>query len=293
MRYRDLLFLLLPLTVSHAAAAQEGVLSPQGPIASAERTILVDSVGIMLAIIVPVIIATLAFAWWFRASNKRAVHLPDWEYSGRIELVVWSIPAMTILLLGGLGWVGAHDLDPPRPIGSGKPLVVQVVALDWKWLFIYPDQGVASAGHLVLPVGRPVEFDITSAGVMNSFFVPQLGSQIYAMAGMVTRVNMQADHAGSFAGLSAQFSGDGFADMRFLTDAMPAQQFDQWVEETQHDASARLDMAAYTKLAQPSVLPQPITYGAIDPDLFGQAVQAAVRGEMKHPSHPPLNKESQ
>src|SRR4051794_9285033 len=125
-----LLFLAIPVW-----AKDEGVLAPAGPITAAERAILFDSMGIMLAIIVPVIIATLAFAWWFRASNKRAVHLPDWEYSGRIELVVWSIPAMTILLLGGLGWVSSHELDPPRPLPGGKPLVVQVVSLDWKWLF--------------------------------------------------------------------------------------------------------------------------------------------------------------
>ena len=264
-------------------AADEGVVDPQGPVASAERTILIDSLGIMLAIVIPVIIATLAVAWWFRASNHRAVHLPDWEYSGRIELVVWSIPAMTILLLGGLGWVGAHDLDPPRPIGPGKPLVVDVVSLDWKWLFIYPEQGVASAGRLVIPAGRPVEFRITSSGVMNSFFVPQLGSQIYAMAGMVTRVNLQADHAGSFAGLSAQFSGDHFSDMRFAADAMQAAQFDEWVDRVKRGSPTRLDAAAYDDLAKPDVLARPVTYGMVAPDLFQHVLSTAVRGEMSHP----------
>ena len=285
--------LLLLLLSAPAWAKDEGVLDPQGPIAAAERTILFDSVGIMLAIVVPVIIATLAAAWWFRASNHRAVHLPDWEYSGRIELVVWSIPAMTILLLGGLGWVSAHDLDPPKPLGRQKPLEIDVVSLDWKWLFIYPEQGIASAGRLVLPAGQPVDFRITSSGVMNSFFIPQIGSQIYAMAGMVTRLNLQADAPGSYAGLSAQFSGNGFSDMRFAADVMPADRFGQWVDQTRQESPARLDQAAYADLAKPGVLARPVLFGGVEPDLFDHALHAAIRGDMAHPSHPPLNKESE
>jgi len=291
MHRRTLVPALLLFWSTACRPADEGVLDPQGPIAAAERTILIDSVGIMLAIILPVIIATLAVACWFRASNKHATHLPDWEYSGRVELVVWSIPAMTVLLLGGLGWVASHDLDPPRPLTPEKPLVVQVVALDWKWLFIYPEQGVASAGRLVIPAGRPVEFDITSSGVMNSFFVPQLGSQIYAMAGMVTKVNMQSDNPGSYAGLSAQFSGSGFADMRFAADAMPADQFDRWLDQTRQGQPARLDFASYAELAKPGALPRPVAFGDVEPGLFAHAVQAAVKSDdMTHPSHP---KESQ
>ena len=292
MSLRNPLTALLLVFSAPAWAGGEGVLDPQGPVAAAERTILVDSLGIMLAIVLPVIVAILGFAWWFRASNKRAVHLPDWEYSGRIEMVVWSIPAMTIFLLGGLGWVGAHDLDPPKPLNQDKPLVIEVVSLDWKWLFIYPDQGVASAGRLVIPAGKPIEFHVTSSGVMNSFFIPQLGSQIYAMAGMMTRVNLQADTPGSYAGLSAQFSGDGFSDMRFAADTMPPDQFDQWVDELHRGAPARLDKAAYADLAKPGVLIQPVSFGAVDPGLFEHVLSAAMQGQMTHPSHPPLNKES-
>ena len=281
---------LLLLSAPALAEEGEGLLNPQGPVAAAERTILIDSVGIMLAIIGPVIIAVLAFAWWFRHSNSRAIHLPDWEYSGRIELVVWSIPAMTVLLLGGLGWVGSHDLDPPRHLTGDKPLVVQVVSLDWKWLFIYPEQGVASAGHLVVPAGRPVEFQVTSSGVMNSFFIPQLGSQIYAMAGMVTKVNLEADKPGNYPGLSAQFSGAGFPDMRFIAEAVPQGSFDGWVERTRQMPD-HLDTNSYSDLAQPNVLPRPRLFGAVEPELFQHAVHMAMEGELAHAAHPPLEKD--
>ena len=183
----------------------EGVLDPKGPIAAAERQILFNSLGIMLAIVIPTILATLGVAWWFRSSNKRARYLPDFDYSGRLEMLVWSIPAMTVLLVGGVAWVGSHDLDPRKPIASTvKPVRVQVVSLDWKWLFIYPDQGIATVNQLTIPVGTPVSFELTSSGVMNSFFVPQLGSQIYTMAGMVTRLHLQADHPGTYRGTVGQ-----------------------------------------------------------------------------------------
>src|ERR1700758_5604739 len=208
----------------------EGVLDPKGPIALAERQILFNALGIMLAIVIPVILAILGFAFWFRASNERAQYRPDFTYSGRLELLVWSIPAMTVLLVGGVAWIGAHDLDPGKPISSTvTPVNVQVVSLDWKWLFIYPEQGIASVNKLVVPVGTPISFELTSATVMNSFFVPQLAGQIYTMSGMVTRLHLQADHAGSYPGFSAMFSGDGFADMRFMVEAVPNERFAQWV----------------------------------------------------------------
>src|SRR5712672_4150002 len=217
----------------------EGVLDPKGPIALAERQILLNALGIMLAIVIPVILATIGVAFWFRASNRHASYLPDFEYSGRLELLVWSIPAMTVLLVGGVAWVGAHDLDPRKPISSSvKPVTVQVVSLDWKWLFIYPEQGIASVNHLTVPVGTPISFELTSSGVMNSFFVPQLGSQIYTMSGMVTRLHLQADHPGTYPGLSAMYSGEGFADMRFNVDAVPDETFAQWVIATRSAGSA-------------------------------------------------------
>jgi cytochrome o ubiquinol oxidase subunit 2 len=259
------------------AGCSEGVLSPQGPIASAERQVLFNSLGIMLAIVIPTILATLGVAFWFRSSNWRARYLPDFEYSGRLELLVWSIPAMTVLLVGGVAWVGAHDLDPRKPIASAvNPIRVQVVSLDWKWLFIYPDQGIASVNRLTIPVGTPVSFELTSSGVMNSFFVPQLGSQIYTMAGMVTRLHLQADHPGTYRGLSAQYSGEGFADMRFAVDAVPAAAFSQWVNTT-HDAGPMLDAQAYADLAKPSKAVAPFTYRDVARDLFNHVQSSAVQ----------------
>jgi cytochrome o ubiquinol oxidase subunit 2 len=266
MRYRLLAVALIGAAM--LGGCSEGVLDPKGPIASAERQILFNSLGIMLAIVIPTILATLGVAYWFRASNPRARYLPDFNYSGRLEVLVWSIPIMTVLLVGGVAWVGSHDLDPRKPIGStAKAITVQVVSLDWKWLFIYPEQGIASVNQLTIPVGTPVSFELTSSGVMNSFFVPQLGSQIYTMAGMATRVQLQADHPGRYRGLSAQFSGDGFADMRFAVDAVPAENFAQWVDAAR-GAGPVLDAQAYEELVKPSQAVAPFTYKAVAPRLF-------------------------
>jgi cytochrome o ubiquinol oxidase subunit 2 len=209
------------------------ILDPQGPIAAANVTILIDSIAIMLAIVVPTIIAIFAFAWYFRQSNTRAFYWPDWEYSGRLEAVVWSIPTLTIILLGGVAWIGSHQLDPARPVeGTGSGITVQAVSLDWKWLFIYPDQRIASLNSLTVPVGSPLHFQLTSASVMNVFFVPQLGSMIYTMNGMVTRLELRADGVGDFQGLSAHFSGDGFPSMLFDVHVVSQTDFAAWASNT-------------------------------------------------------------
>jgi cytochrome o ubiquinol oxidase subunit 2 len=256
---------------------QSGVLDPQGPIGAAQRLILLDATAIMLAIIIPVIVLVLGCAWWFRASNSRAQYLPTFEYSGPIELVVWSIPALVVMFLGGMAWISSHNLDPPRPIPSKVPaLEIQVVALDWKWLFIYPNEGVATVNQLVVPTGTPLSFRITSATVMNSFFVPQLGSQLYAMAGMVNRLELMADNSGTFQGLSANYSGAGFSDMRFLVKAVPAAEFQSWVAATK-TAGGQLDPIAYGRLARPSKADKPQAFGNVTPKLFEMAIQQAVK----------------
>jgi cytochrome o ubiquinol oxidase subunit 2 len=266
----------------------EGVLDPKGPIAAAERQILFNSLGIMLAIVIPTILGILGVAYWFRSSNWRARYMPDFIYSGRLEVLVWSIPVMTVLLVGGIAWVGSHDLDPRKPIASTvKPVTVQVVSLDWKWLFIYPDQGIATVNRLTVPVETPVRFELTSSSVMNSFFVPQLGSQIYTMAGMVTRVQLQADHPGTYRGLSVQFSGDGFADMRFNVEAVPPESFAQWVDGTR-SAGPLLDAQAYADLAKPSKAIVPFTYRAVAPNLFNYILSAGMR--TADTSQPPVTR---
>ena len=270
------------LVTSSLGVCSDGVLDPKGPIAAAERLLMLNSTAIKLAIVIPTIIATLGIAFWFRASNSRAQYLPEFKYSGRLELVVWSIPIMTVLLTGGVAWVSSYDLDPPKALPSSvKPVRVQVVSLDWKWLFIYPDQGIATVNQLTVPAGTPISFELTSAGVMNSFFVPQLGGQIYTMAGMVSRLNLQADDAGTFRGMSANFSGAGFSDMYFKVDALPRDGFAQWLAAARK-ADAALDMQTYAALAKPSQAVAPITYHAVAPDLFNDIVR--VTGTSHQPS---------
>lgn len=253
-----------------------GVLNPAGPVGAAERIILYDSIAIMLAIVIPTMACTLFFAWRYRASNTSAEYLPEWSYSGRLEMLVWSIPALVVLFLGGIAWEGSHDLDPAAHVpgeGSprrGEPLQVQVVSLDWKWLFIYPQLHIASVNRLIIPAGVPIHFQLTSATVMNSFFVPQLGSQIYTMAGMMSELNLLADHPGEFSGMSAQFSGDGFSDMRFVVTAMPQQQFDAW-SAAAHE-SPTLDAGAYAALAADHTATKAVTYGSVAPRLFDEIV---------------------
>jgi cytochrome o ubiquinol oxidase subunit 2 len=250
------------------ASCKEGVLDPRGPIGHAERLLLADATTIMLAVVVPVIVLTLAFAWWFRAGNHRARYRPDWEYSGRIELIIWAIPALLILFLGGMTWISAHDLDPPKPLASREaPVEVEVIALDWRWLFIYPEYGIASLNQLTVPSGRPIHFKLTATSVMNSFFIPQLGSQIYTMPGMTTQLNLQADEVGTYQGLSAQFSGDGFADMRFEVAAKAPQEFQQWIAQARARGGA-LDRATFAGLLKPARAGEPLTFAQADPELF-------------------------
>ena len=258
------------------AACQPAVLDPVGPVGAAQRIILIDSLIIMLAIVGPTIAATLGFAWWFRASNPRAQRLPDWAYSGRIEMVTWGIPLLTIMLLGGVAWVGSHQLDPAKPLESTKPaLNVQVVSLDWKWLFIYPDQRVAAVNQLVIPVGQPVHFQLTSASVMNAFFVPQLGTMLYTMNGMISDLNLQADQPGSYRGISSHYSGDGFSDMHFEVRALDDAGFADWVETTRKDGPV-LDAASYAVLVKQSIKDPPSTFREADSGLFGRIVSQEV-----------------
>ena len=274
--------LLRPLIVcpglAVASCQPAGIMDPQGPVASAQLLLLINSTAIMLVVVVPVILASLGFAWWFRASNPHASRATDEGYEGRVEFVVWSIPVLIVILLGGVIWISSHQLDPRAPIpGKADPLRVEVVALDWKWLFIYPDQGVAAVNQLVIPVGTTVNFRLTPATVMNSFFVPQLGSQIYTMGGMTTHLNLLAEHPGENPGFSAMFSGDGFSDMRFVAKAVPADDFDAWIKEVRGKGPA-LDNNRYAALAKPSIAVPPTTYRSVEPKLFDRIIEQTLSG---------------
>ncbi len=253
-----------------------GVLDPQGPIGKADRQIMLNALAIMLVIVLPTIAAAVAFAWWFRASNVHARRQPHWVYSGRLELLVWSIPLLTILFLSGVIWVGSHRLDPYRPIASAAhPVEVQVVSLDWKWLFIYPEKGIATVNELVVPVGAPIHFSLTSASVMNAFFIPQLGSMVAAMNGMVTQLHLQADRPGDYYGESTQFSGDGFSDMHFVVHALPSDSFQSWTDTVRRSGSV-LDRTSYDALARERIDVRPQAYRAVERGLFN----AIVTGEI-------------
>ena len=278
---RRIAFPIVLLSTATLGGCGGGILDPKGPIASAERLLLINSTAIMLVVVIPVIVATLAFAWWYRASNARAKRSPAEDYEGRIEFVVWSIPALIVILLSGVIWIGSHELDPRTAIrASADPLHVDVVALDWKWLFIYPDQRIAAVNQLVIPVATPVAFRLTSATVMNSFFIPQLGSQIYTMGGMATHLNLLADAPGEYPGFSAMFSGDGFSDMRFIARAVPSGDFDVWVKQARATGSA-LDEHSYAELAKPSKAVPPTPYRSVDPQLFERIIDRTVAGPEK------------
>jgi len=273
--------LLAPVVVT-LTSCKQGVLDPQGPIGAAERLILLDATAIMLAVVIPVIVSTLVIAWWFRAGNRHARYRPDWEYSGRIEMIVWSIPMLVILFLGGIAWESSHTLDPPKPLASSvAPLEIQVVSLDWQWLFIYPAQGLASVNRIVAPVGTPIHFRLTSATVMNSFFVPQLGSQIYTMPGMTTQLHLQADRQGTYQGISAQFSGEGFSDMNFEFIAVTEDKFDRWVAEAKGQGG-ELDEAAFVELARPAQATGPSTFAEVSHGLFEHVASGHISAD-RHP----------
>jgi cytochrome o ubiquinol oxidase subunit 2 len=254
------------LALSGCAA---GILQPAGPVGDAERTILFDALAIMLAIVIPTIVATLTFAWWYRASNHRARYSPNWAYSGRLELIVWSIPALVVFFLGGIAWIGSHRLDPalPLPAHQQQPVEVDIVSLDWKWLFIYPQQGVASINRLVVPAGVPLKLKLTSATVLNVFFTPQLGSMIYTMYGMLSQLNLQADKPGAYHGLAAHFNGDGFSDMRFDVQALTPAAFAAWAHST-HANGPPLDDSSYRQLLVQTQNVRPYTYASVQPGLF-------------------------
>lgn len=258
------------------------VLSPAGPVAAGDRMIMLDSLAIMLVIVVPTILATLAVAWWFRARNRKARFRPQFVYSGRLELIVWSIPALVVFFLGGVAWISAHRLDPAKPLPSRvPPLEVQVVSLDWKWLFIYPNQSVASVNRLVVPAGVPFHLRLTSASVFNVFFVPRLGSEIYTMYGMTTQLNLEADEPGVYFGLSAHFSGNGFPGMAFDIHAVPPGKFASWVAKAR-SAGPVLDETSYGSLLRQSEDVKPYTYRAVETGLF----DAIERGELPPGSGP-------
>ncbi|WPP00795.1 ubiquinol oxidase subunit II [Pseudomonas sp. HR96] len=244
------------------------LLDPKGQVGIDERNLIYISFALMLLVVIPVIVMAFVFAWKYRASNKDATYTPEWAHSTKIEMVVWGVPLLIIIALGYVTYVSTHHLDPYRPLDSDvKPVTIQVVALDWKWLFIYPEQGIATVNKIVFPANTPVNFQITSDSVMNSFFIPALGGQIYAMAGMQTKLHLIANENGEFDGISANYSGAGFTGMKFKAVATSQADFDAWVSEVK-GAPKQLDSAEYAALAKPSEKNPVELYSSYQPNLF-------------------------
>lgn len=257
--------------------------NPQGDIGVQEKNLILLALGLMLLVVVPVIILTLYFAWRYRASNTRATYAPRWAHSTAIEVVVWLIPCLIVATLAVVIWRTTHSLDPSQPIESKtRPVHVEVVALNWKWLFIYPEYGVASVNQLALPVDTPIEFDLTAESLMNSFFIPQLGGQIYAMSGMRTQLNLIANATGNYEGRSAAFSGPGFSDMHFDTTVTNRPDFEAWIARAKQ-SSLSLDKSAYEALAKPSQKNPVAVYSNVSPRLFNEIVGQYMHGAADAP----------
>jgi cytochrome o ubiquinol oxidase subunit 2 len=255
-----------------------------GPVSGTIRELLITAAGVMLIVVIPVYLLTIGFAWRYRASNRSARYAPDWAYSPRIDFVIWAVPALVIAVLGTLVWVYTHRLDPYRPLhGDGPPLLIQAVAMDWKWLFIYPEHKVAAVNELVIPRGRPVTIALTSDTVMNAFFVPDLAGQIYAMAGMETRLNFRADRDGAYVGRNTQYSGSGFADQSFTLRAVAVQDYDDWIDLLRQSPRA-LDAEAFAALAAPSSKVPVAYYADVPEDLFASVI-ARYRLPAAHAGH--------
>ncbi|MFC5372566.1 ubiquinol oxidase subunit II [Brevundimonas faecalis] len=276
--------LLLPL-LALLPGCEAVVLSPAGDIAAQQRDLLVMSVVLMLIIVVPVMAMIVFFAWKYRESNKEARYEPDWDHSTHLELVIWAAPLLIIICLGAITWSGTHLLDPYRPLdrihadkglaAEVQPLQVNVVAMDWKWLFIYPEYGVATVNELAAPVDRPIRFHITSTGVMNSFYIPALAGQIYAMPGMETKLHAVINRPGEYVGFSANYSGDGFSNMRFAFHGLDQAGFDQWVAGVRA-AGQGLDRETYLELEKPSEKVPVIHYASVDEGLFDAVLNMCV-----------------
>jgi len=263
------------------------VMNPAGDIARQQADLVVTSTLLMLLIIVPVIVLTLLFAWRYRQSNQAATYSPDWDHSTRLELLIWGAPLLIIIALGAITWISTHKLDPYRPLdridenrplaADVQPLVVEVVALDWKWLFLYPEQGIATVNELAAPVDRPIRFKITASTVMNSFYIPALAGQVYAMPGMQTQLHAVINQAGVFDGFSANFSGDGFSHMRFKFHGLSNADFDQWVAQ-QRASGQVLTRSVYQQLEQPSQREPVRRYAGIEKGLYDAILNRCVDG---------------
>jgi cytochrome o ubiquinol oxidase subunit 2 len=271
-------YVLWPLVLL-LAGCNSVVLNPSGAVALAQRDLLVRSTVLMLLIIVPVMALTVWFAWRYRHSNQKARYEPDWHHSTRLELLIWAAPLLIIICLGALTWLGTHLLDPYRKLAHPKPpLEVQVVALDWKWLFIYPQYGIATVNELAVPVNRPIALRITASSVMNSLYIPELAGQVYAMPGMETKLHGVLNAPVVSQGFSANYSGAGFSGMRFAFRGLGDRDFEQWVQTTR-STGGELTRTVYLQLERPSENEPVRRYALVDDELYHAILNRCVPAE--------------
>ncbi len=249
------------------------VLHPNGAIAIQERNLFVFAIVLALSIILPVFIMTAIIVMRYRKGNTKASYTPNWNRNRKLEVLWWIIPSTIIFILAVVTWYTTHALDPYKPLASNtKPMTIQVVALQWKWLFIYPEQNIATVNYVVFPEKTPLTFELTADAPMNSLWIPHLGGQLYAMAGMVTKHHLMANETGEFPGSSAEISGEGFASMRFTAKATTSEEFEQWVESVKSTATPPLDQATYDTLAKPNTHPSPTFYASVEKDMYNKIV---------------------
>lgn len=266
-------FLIL-LSLSGCKEHFIGMLNPKGIIAYEQRKLFFDTLALMLIVVLPVIIMSITFVYHYQVSHRTRDYKPNWGHSFYLEVLWWGIPCVIILILGIMTWKKTHELDPYRPIAGQdqKPMIVQVIALPWKWLFIYPEQNIATVNYLEIPLGQQVEYWITTDNVpMSAFFIPQLGSQIYAMAGMRTRLHLLANESGVYDGLNTQYNGDGFSDMHFEVHVVEPQELQQWFMEVKQSPDGLTD-AAYNQLLYPSIADKSKLFSGVQNDLFNKVI---------------------
>ena len=283
---RGLGALLLIASASLLTGCDMALMNPKGQIGLEQKSLILTALGLMLIVVIPVIIMAVVFARKYRASNTDAKYTPDWSHSNKIEAVVWTVPVIIVVILATITWKTSHELDPYKPLDSEvKPILVDVISLDWKWLFVYPELGIASVNELAFPVNTPVNFRVTSDTVMNSFFIPKLGGQIYAMAGMQTKLHLIANEAGKYDGISSSYSGAGFSGMKFKAIATQDQAgFDAWVAKVKQSPKQLTTMAEFDALAKPTEY-HPVEYfSSADPALFVNLINKFM-GDMGHGEH--------
>jgi cytochrome o ubiquinol oxidase subunit II len=262
------------MAVFMLSGCQFALLDPKGEVGVQVKELIITALLLMLIVVIPVILMTIYFAYKYRSSNSQQEYAPEWSHSTKIELIVWTVPIIIIAILATITWRSTHHLEPSKPlVNKEKTMTIEVVSLDWKWLFIYPDENIATVNYVAFPKDVPIKFKITSDNIMNSFFIPRLGSQIYAMPGMVTRLHLIANEARDYKGIAASFSGDGFSDMKFTAQALNSRaDFAKWVKEVKAKPNKLNDFSDYRELAKPTIADPVGYFSSVPHDLFAQIV---------------------